>query len=115
MNDERFLDRMEKGFDKLENKIDSLDDRVTLVEKQLAIYNEQLKVHIEGVKLARHQNELLGEYLEASLLSFNKKLDPVADHVNKIKNWGTVSFKIITTLTAITAFIYSLYQIGLLK
>lgn len=82
----RLYEKLDKIEDKLDQKLTDVDGKIDCVEKQLIVYNEELKRHIEGVNIARQENKDIRSQLNGCVVTINKRIDPIEDMSNKVKN-----------------------------
>lgn len=91
---------LETKVDIIHQDVGELKNEMKSVNKILAVQEENLRLHMEGVRLAREQNDLLKQDVDA-------RLAPIQEHVTRVNFLG----KIILAFVAFPASVYYIAQL----
>jgi len=107
------IGKIEATLDFVREDLGLMRDEMKVMNQILAVNTEQLKHHIEGVKLAREQNDLLKSDVDTRMETlklqiqankdaaeekFDEKIDPIQEHVTKVKTLGKVGGWLATAM-----------------
>lgn len=95
-------------LNKIEDRLDEISKEISEMNKTLAVNTKQLEIHIEGVKLAREQNDILKNNLEAQITEIKDQFKPINKHITFVKG-------AMWTVSIISASIYALHEMGILQ
>lgn len=64
---------------------------ISEIKQTLAVNTKELEIHVEGVQLARKQNDLLKEDMDARFDNLNEEIKPIKAHVSFVRGalWAT--------------------------